>query len=70
MSPAIPVGRQLPYRERGGATCKYLSHGEQPCLRGKKSQGSPDGSFSLTTSTKMVSAFFRGEPLGYPWEGG
>ena len=46
-----------------------VAHGEQPCLRGKKSQGSPDGSFSLTTSSKMVSAFFPGygavrRPLG------
>ena len=69
MDPAVFVWRQLPYMERGGGERKYLSHDEQPCLHVKKSQGSPNGSFFLTTRSKMVINFFcwLKEPLGDPW---
>ena len=70
MGSAILAERQFPYMEQGGHACKYLSHGEQPCLRGKKARGRLTAPACLSTCFKMVSAFFRGEPLGYPWEGG
>ena len=37
---------------------------------GKKARGRLTAPACLSTCFKMVSAFFRGEPLGYPWEGG
>ena len=36
----------------------------------KKARGRLTAPACLSTCFKMVSAFFRGEPLGYPWEGG
>ena len=36
----------------------------------KKARGCLTAPACLSTCFKMVSAFFRGEPLGYPWEGG
>ena len=70
MGSAILAERQFPYMEQGGHVCKSLSHGEQPCLRGKKSQGSPNGSCLSVYMFQIGKCFFRGEPLGYPWEGG
>ena len=34
----------------------------------KKARGRLTAPACLSTCFKMVSAFFRGEPLGYPWE--
>ena len=50
--PFLQSGSCLIESEAGVLVKVYptVAHGEQPCLRGKKSQGSPDGSFSLTTS--------------------
>ena len=68
MGSAILAERQFPYMEQGGHVCKSLSHGV--AYVEKKARGRLTAPACLSTCFKMVSAFFRGEPLGYPWEGG